>query len=55
MQKQGLTHTLNRYQTHYRDKINALRVVILVPHNAAGCRCEMYDILEENRNTNQLH
>jgi len=54
MQKQGLTHTLKRYQTLYSHKIKVLPIAILMPHSACNCRCVMCDIWKGNKNAKQL-
>src|ERR1700676_4551126 len=50
----ALYHTYQRYRTLRTHNINALPVVILMPHSACNCRCVMCDIWKDNKNLKQL-
>jgi Fe-coproporphyrin III synthase len=51
---QALSHTYKRYRTLQTHRIQALPVVILMPHSACNCRCIMCDIWKNNKNLKQL-
>lgn len=51
---QGIYHTFKRYRTLQTHRIQALPVVILMPHSACNCRCVMCDIWKDNKNLKQL-
>src|ERR1700742_3192950 len=48
------SHTWKRYRTLKTHVIEALPVVILMPHSACNCRCVMCDIWKDNKNLKQL-
>lgn len=54
MLRQSISHTYKRYRTLHTHKIQALPVVILMPHSACNCRCIMCDIWKDNKNLKQL-
>lgn len=51
---QTLYDTYKRYRTLQTDHIQALPIVILMPHSACNCRCVMCDIWKDNKNLKQL-
>jgi MoaA/NifB/PqqE/SkfB family radical SAM enzyme len=51
---QSLLHTYKRFKTLQTHKISALPIVILMPHSACNCRCQMCDIWKDNKNLKQL-
>jgi len=54
MINQSLYQTFKRYRTLQTNRIQALPVVILMPHSACNCRCVMCDIWKDNKNLKQL-
>src|SRR5437870_5221460 len=51
---QAPVHILKRYRTLKTDVIQALPIVILMPHSACNCQCVMCDIWKDNKNLKQL-
>ena len=51
---QSLYQRYKRHRTLQTDLIQALPVVILMPHSACNCRCVMCDIWKDNKNLKQL-
>jgi len=51
---QSLYHTYKRYRTLQTSRVDALPIVILMPHSACNCRCVMCDIWKDNHNLKQL-
>jgi MoaA/NifB/PqqE/SkfB family radical SAM enzyme len=51
---QTISHTYKRYRTLQTHRIQALPIVILMPHSACNCRCIMCDIWKDNKNLKQL-
>src|SRR5437762_12010895 len=51
---QAVVHTLKRFRTLKTDVIQALPIVILMPHSACNCCCIMCDIWKDNKNLRQL-
>lgn len=51
---QHLLTTYKRYRTLQTHVIQALPIVILMPHSACNCRCIMCDIWKGNHNLKQL-
>jgi Fe-coproporphyrin III synthase len=54
MQGTSIINTYKRYRTLQTNVIQALPVVILMPHSACNCRCVMCDIWKDNKNLKQL-
>ena len=54
MLSQALSETYKRYRTLQTSRIQALPIVILMPHSACNCRCVMCDIWKDNKNLKQL-
>ena len=54
MLSQSLYQTYKRYRTLQTSRIDALPIVILMPHSACNCRCVMCDIWKDNHNLKQL-
>src|SRR5476649_1218942 len=54
MPEVSLYNTFKRYMTLQTHVIQALPVVILMPHSACNCRCVMCDIWKDNKNLKQL-
>ena len=52
---QTISHTYKRYRTLQTHRIQALPIVILMPHSACNCRCIMCDIWKDNKNLKQLN
>ena len=52
---QTISHTYKRYRTLQSHRIQALPIVILMPHSACNCRCIMCDIWKDNKNLKQLN
>jgi len=52
---QTISHTYKRYRTLQTHSIQALPIVILMPHSACNCRCIMCDIWKDNKNLKQLN
>jgi MoaA/NifB/PqqE/SkfB family radical SAM enzyme len=50
----SIIETYKRYRTLQTNVIQALPVVILMPHSACNCRCVMCDIWKDNKNLKQL-
>jgi MoaA/NifB/PqqE/SkfB family radical SAM enzyme len=51
---QTISRTYKRYRTLQTHSIQALPIVILMPHSACNCRCIMCDIWKDNKNLKQL-
>ncbi|HEX6192617.1 MAG TPA: radical SAM protein [Chitinophagaceae bacterium] len=51
---QSLYQRYKRHRTLQTHLIQALPVVILMPHSACNCRCVMCDIWKDNKNLKQL-
>src|SRR5450432_1589679 len=50
----SISTTFKRYMTLQTHVIQALPIVILMPHSACNCRCVMCDIWKDNKNLHQL-
>src|SRR5687768_15087431 len=50
----SLYHRFKRYRSLQTHHIQALPIVILMPHSACNCRCVMCDIWKDNKNLRQL-
>ncbi len=50
----AISHTYKRYRTLQTHRIQALPIVIIMPHSACNCRCIMCDIWKGNHHLKQL-
>src|ERR1700693_6631776 len=52
---QTISHTYKRYRTLQTNRVQALPIVILMPHSACNCQCVMCDIWKDNKNLKHLN